>query len=50
MGVTMLAGGGVGVAVCYALVDRPHGAVVLMAALLGVILANALRQAVRSGL
>jgi hypothetical protein len=46
---TMIAGGAVAAAACYGLIDRPHAAVVVAVTLLGAILANALKQAVRSG-
>jgi hypothetical protein len=45
----MIAGGAVAAAACYGLIDRPHAAVVVAMTLLGAILANALKQAVRSG-
>jgi hypothetical protein len=42
----LLAGAGFGVSLCYGLIDRPHGAVVLAAGLLGALVARALRQAI----
>ncbi len=39
----------VGVFVCYGLIDRPHGVVVLCAAGLGGLLADALRRALFPG-
>lgn len=44
-----LAGSVAGVLVCYGLIDRPHGIVVLCAAGLGGLLANAFRRALVSG-
>jgi hypothetical protein len=46
---TMVVGGAIAAAACYVLVDTPHGAVVVAVTALGAILANALKQAVRSG-
>jgi len=46
----MVVGGLIAAAAYYGLVDRPHGAVVAAVTALGAILANALKQAVRSGL
>jgi hypothetical protein len=39
-------GGVIGAALCYAIDDRPAGALVLAGAALGAVLANAVRQAV----
>jgi hypothetical protein len=42
---TVLFGGGVGVALCYGFVDRPTAPLVVATAALGSVLANAMRQA-----
>lgn len=46
----LLIGAVLGSAACYGLVDRPHGLVVLLSALLGAVLADALRRAVAPSL
>jgi hypothetical protein len=43
---TLGVGGGIGALVCFAIEDRPVPALVLAAAALGAVLANAVRQAV----
>jgi len=43
---TVLVGGVVGALACYAIVERPAVALVVAAAALGAVLANAVRQAV----
>jgi len=43
---TVGVGGVIGAVACYAIDDRPAGALVLAAAALGAVLANAVRQAV----
>ena len=43
---TVGVGGTLGALLCYAVVERPVGALVLAAAALGAVLANAIRQAV----
>jgi hypothetical protein len=43
---TVAIGGAVGTVICFAIEDRPAPALVLAAAALGAVLANALRQAV----
>lgn len=45
-----LVGAALGTAACYGLVDRPHGLVVLFSALLGAVLADAVRRAVAPGI
>jgi hypothetical protein len=45
--VTVIVGGLIGSALVYGLVEHPAGALVLAAAALGAVLANAVRQAVR---
>jgi hypothetical protein len=40
-------GGAIGAFVCFTVIDRPAGALVIAAAALGAVLANALRQAVK---
>ena len=46
---TVIVGGGVGVGLCYALVDRPSGPLLIATVALGAVLANALRQALGPG-
>ena len=43
---TILVGAGLGALFCFAIEDRPAGALVLAAAALGAVLATALRQAI----
>ena len=43
---TVVIGGGVGIAICYAIEDRPVAPLVLAAAALGAVLAMAVRQAI----
>lgn len=45
-----LVGALLGTSACYGLVDRPHGLVVLFSALLGAVLADAVRRAVAPGI
>jgi hypothetical protein len=47
--VTVIVGGGIGIALCYGMVERPTGPLVLAAAALGSVLANAVRQALGPG-
>lgn len=46
---TVLVGSGLGAMFCFAIEDRPAGALVLAAAALGAVLASAVRQAVGRG-
>jgi hypothetical protein len=46
---TIIVGGGIGAIVCYGLVERPTGPLVVAAVALGSVLANALRQALGPG-
>lgn len=43
--ITLTIGAGIGIALCYAIEDRPVAPLVLAAAALGAVLASALRQA-----
>ena len=43
---TVAVGGGLGTVVCFAIEDRPAGALLMAAAALGVVLATAVREAV----
>jgi hypothetical protein len=45
----MAAGATTGATACYGLIDHPHGFVVLASALLGGMLARALREAINPG-
>jgi len=45
--ITVIVGGVIGSVLAYGLVEHPAGALVLAAAALGAVLANAVRQAVR---
>ena len=42
---TMVVGGGIGAVLCYGLVERPTGPLVVATVALGSVLANAFRQA-----
>ena len=44
--VTVGIGGGIGAVLCFAIDDRPAGALIVAAAALGAVLASAVRQAV----
>jgi hypothetical protein len=46
---TSVVGGGIGIGLCYALVERPTGALVVATLALGIVVANAVRQALGPG-
>jgi hypothetical protein len=47
--ITILVGGGIGATLCYGLVDRPTGPLLIATVALGSVLANAFRQALGPG-